>query len=78
MKFAVGDMVMLSPIAGKKVDLTMSPSHLMSVGDPGGNHLSSKDVGVIITIDRTDGRNAYVLGPNGCGWVPGAFLVRVR
>lgn len=41
------------------------------------NVLKRKELAIVIALDRTDGRAAYVIGPRGGGWAFGAFLTRV-
>lgn len=41
-------------------------------------HLKKTDVGLVISIERTDGGSVYVTGANGSGWAFGAFLRIVK
>jgi hypothetical protein len=75
MRLRAGDLVKAASIAGA-VELTASPagpatmSHVINILEP-------KDVALVISLDRHDGRCVYVLGPRGGGWALGAFLVQV-
>jgi hypothetical protein len=74
-----------------KVDLTTFPPEITSFSKPdlaipiaskssknGVNAVfHSTDVGVVIAFERMDCRSVFVLCSTGCGWVSGAFLIRV-
>jgi len=49
------------PIAGKILPRVISK-------------LESRDVALVIALERSDGGSVYVLGPHGGGWAFGAFL----
>jgi len=78
MKLSIGDLVRLSPIAGKTAHLTASPSPMWAIGEIEIGILRQHDVCIIVAFERHDARNVYVLGPSGSGWIPGAFLMRAK
>lgn len=68
----------LSPISGGIAELNSSPvgphsgySRVIAVWGP-------NDVGVVVALDRSDGRCVCVTGNAGTGWMPGAYLELVR
>jgi len=38
------------------------------------SRLETREVALVIAIERSDGGSVYVLGPHGGGWAFGAFL----
>jgi len=77
MRLATGDLVKLSPIAGKSILLTSSPSPMWAIGEIELGKVGQRDVCIIVALERHDARSVYVIGPTGGGWIPGAFLMHV-
>ncbi len=78
MKLSAGDMVRInSLLATEGVSLHDAPFEL---GSPEGHvisHLSRNDTAIVVSLSNSDGRCAYIIGPQGAGWAFGAFLERV-
>jgi hypothetical protein len=80
MRLSTGDLVSVLPAMGGDVDLVNRPPGPSldhdDVGDPPKviGALRLRDVGLVVSLDRSDGRCAYVIGPRGAGWAFGAYL----
>jgi len=82
MKLRAGDLVKLSPLAGGfatlrtdpmgewGIDYHTQPSVVATWGE--------NDVGVVVALERSDGRNVFISSHKGSGWVSGAYLEIVR
>lgn len=80
MKLHVGDLVKLSPIAGGTASLRESlQSNWLLDEDRGSPTImwGGKDVGIIVALERADGRNVLVMNHRGSGWIPGGYLTVV-
>lgn len=40
--------------------------------------LKNKQTAMVISLDSSDGRCVYIIGPTGTGWTFGAFLNRIE
>lgn len=78
MKLSIGDLVRLSPIAGGTADLGVLPTDPHNAYSKIVAVWGSNDVGIVVALDRSDGRNACVTGNAGTGWLPGAYLELIK
>lgn len=74
MKLSVGDLVRLSPLAWPKAELHCSATGLHNAYSRVVAVWDKNDIGVVVALDRSDGRSVCVTGNAGTGWIPGAYL----
>ena len=79
--FKAGQMVSPVDWTDEPIDLFNLPGGTSSVGSETVKvvgKLQPRDVALVVSIERADGSNVYVIGPHGGGWAFGAFLKVVR
>lgn len=74
MKFKSGDLVNLSPLAGKYTKIYDDPSLVIGMS---AGYISQKDLAIVIDVSSHDCKSIKILSKERLGWIPGAFLIKI-
>jgi len=75
--FAPGQLVKLVHWHAADCELNNIPGQVTNSQVRVIGRLRHKDIAIIVALERADGRNLYVLGPDGGGWIPGGVIQAV-
>lgn len=74
MRFRAGDLVTVATDLGDRIDLYDTPPGPSGVMCDVVSFLQAGEPALVISLDRSDARCVYVVGPHGPGWAFGAYL----
>jgi hypothetical protein len=73
MKFKKGDLIQVSPLVGKQIEIYFSPPKISEKIQVIG-HFKQNEIALVIDSEGSDCRNVQILSPIYSGWVYGAFI----